>query len=34
MQRAHERRLRDDPCAVFRDDFVARAIAAEDEGVA
>jgi hypothetical protein len=31
QQGAHQRRLRDDPSAIFRDDFVARAIAAEDE---
>jgi hypothetical protein len=34
VKRRHERWLPNDPCAVFRDDLIARAIAANDEQVA
>ncbi len=34
VQRAHRRRLRDDPSAILPDNLVARAVAAEDEGIA
>src|SRR5258708_29553890 len=34
LQRAHQRRLRNDPCAIFPDDLVARSVATEYEGIA
>jgi len=33
VKRCHERRLPHDPCAVFRDHFVARAVAADHERI-
>jgi len=33
VQRCHKRRLPHDQCAVFRDDFVARAITSEHDGL-